>query len=150
MDLLPEELLHFIVKSLAYRPSPPESEFPEFQLKYPSLELKSLSLVNKKLRRICIPLLFAYLYINDSEEKLRVLADSSGPHLEFLRMLELGAAVYEAQDISALNDLLPQTKRLSVVKFGSWTALAECLSTIHKSNPSITILVGRANDLIDG
>ncbi len=59
--MLPEELVHAIVESLAYNPTPTELYLPEPRYKHTSSELCSLSLVNRRFRRICLPFLFSFV-----------------------------------------------------------------------------------------
>ncbi|KAF5384595.1 hypothetical protein D9757_007441 [Collybiopsis confluens] len=74
---LPDELLHQVIAGIAHLPQPPEyplgikARFPDPAQQLPgfkrnSRQLRSLSLVNRRLRQICFPFLFEYLHINSS------------------------------------------------------------------------------------
>ena len=70
---LPEELLHYIVEYLAYKEHPPDCALPDHHFKRSTPELRSLLVVNRRLQRICMPFLYAYLYIHNADdvEKLK-------------------------------------------------------------------------------
>lgn len=72
--LLPEELVHDIFSYLAYHPElRKQCEPPELQFEPDSTDILSLSLVNRRLRRISLPFLFASLRIKGLKDvkKLR-------------------------------------------------------------------------------
>jgi hypothetical protein len=76
MKALPEELLYNIVEYLAYRPERLALHLrPEHRFKKFSSHLRALSLTDRRLRRICLPFLFAYVHIEnvDDAQKLKNL-----------------------------------------------------------------------------
>ncbi len=62
---LPEELLHSITEYLAYSPVLKEPKLSEVLYTRPTREIHSLSLVNHRLRRICLPFLLSYVHVNE-------------------------------------------------------------------------------------
>lgn len=72
--LLPEELVHSIFSYLAYRLEPRmHCEPPELQYEPDSTDILSLSLVNRQLRRISLPFLFASLRIRGLKDVKKLM-----------------------------------------------------------------------------
>ncbi|KAJ4476040.1 hypothetical protein C8J55DRAFT_122585 [Lentinula edodes] len=79
--ILPNELLHHIVTFVAYIPGPPSCRHLEPFYQFTSAELSSLSLVNKCLRRICVPFLFAHLQLKSDQDVKKLLEHCSAGSL---------------------------------------------------------------------
>ncbi|KIK65048.1 hypothetical protein GYMLUDRAFT_383004 [Collybiopsis luxurians FD-317 M1] len=109
--LLPDELLLFIIEHIAFILGLPNSNF-KSQFKHVSPELLALSVVNRRMRRICLPLLFANIHIRNVEdaEKLR---DHYSLCSTFTKTLKL--AIREEKGQNILCQVLPNLKRLSYV-----------------------------------
>lgn len=67
MSELPEELLQTLIEILAYNFDFIERHDPQFRWKCARTELVSLSVVNRRLRRLCLPFLFAYIEIQSKD-----------------------------------------------------------------------------------
>ncbi|KAF5390391.1 hypothetical protein D9757_005228 [Collybiopsis confluens] len=116
LTLLPEELLCKIIESFAYLPqSLLDDTPPDFEFKCVSSELRSLSMVDKRIRRVCLPFLFAYVRVRDAEQLEG--RDYSNPCiLDLIKHVHLLYAWSgNSQDLSLLRDTLPQLKHLSCI-----------------------------------
>lgn len=70
--LLPEELLHVVVGWIASDTLFIERQLPDLYWKYAAAKLLPLSVVNRQLRRICLPFLFAHVEIKDEKDVERL------------------------------------------------------------------------------
>ncbi|KAF5368126.1 hypothetical protein D9757_011570 [Collybiopsis confluens] len=132
---LPEELLHSIVESLAFQSVPPDSEFPEFELRHVSSELLSISLTTKQLRRICLPLLFGYTILRDPE-----LINIDRSMWKLTKMLSL-YGFSSSKDQSLLSELLPRLSALVWIDLrGIRSPSAEFLNALQKQKPMVKLL----------
>ncbi|KAF9067487.1 hypothetical protein BDP27DRAFT_1403780 [Rhodocollybia butyracea] len=65
--IFPEELWQAIVEHLVYDIRFFEQQFPQLRWNYPVAQLIPLSLVSRQLRRICLPVMFAYVETNTKD-----------------------------------------------------------------------------------
>ncbi|KIK52302.1 hypothetical protein GYMLUDRAFT_77894 [Collybiopsis luxurians FD-317 M1] len=150
---LPDELLQNIVEIGAYLPQPmdympPEfDDHPEIGSKRPSSELRSLSLVNRRIRQICLPLLFAYLRISrhSSAKKFyeeHCLVPSPCPKLT--RMLSLyGWCFRNRSDADMICRLLPFLEGVTSVRveLPEDEHLDAAILQSFQQHPTLTIVV---------
>ncbi|KIK64961.1 hypothetical protein GYMLUDRAFT_82961 [Collybiopsis luxurians FD-317 M1] len=115
---LPDEILGSICRELSYEhPFPAEWLSEQLRIECPSPALRSLSLVNRLLRQICLPLLFAYL---DPEDIVGFAEYCSANTvcLQFARMLTLRRSYPPGWD-KTVRSLLPSFKRVACVNLGT-------------------------------
>ncbi|KAE9385786.1 hypothetical protein BT96DRAFT_1026479 [Gymnopus androsaceus JB14] len=141
MMLLPEELVHDIFSYVACRSEPRiHCEPPELQFEHNSLGIRSLSLVNRRWRRISMPFLFSSLRINVliDVKKLRDQRSLFSKYTKtlILRMLSL----LDKEGMEILLHSLPHLKRLVRVDVGSELTIT-LLNALHEHSSVSTILV---------
>ncbi|KIK52300.1 hypothetical protein GYMLUDRAFT_251341 [Collybiopsis luxurians FD-317 M1] len=99
---------------------PAFQDHPEIGFERPSPELRSLSLVNRHIRRVCLPLLFAYLRIDGPLRAKKLYAGHCllpSPCPKLTRVLSLcGWYFHNPLDVDAVCLLLPFLERLSSVR----------------------------------
>ncbi|KAF5390445.1 hypothetical protein D9757_005290 [Collybiopsis confluens] len=147
MNSLPEELICKVIEPLAYHPSHGFDSVWHQQLKFRwvSDELRSLSLINQQIRRICLPLLFAYARVSVLK-KLEAHDYSSQSPLSLTKHLWLNFKEFEVSDsenFSLLRDALPQLGHLSWVDMtGVQAPSGALLDMIQKYSASTVIVAG--------
>ncbi|KAE9406386.1 hypothetical protein BT96DRAFT_251626 [Gymnopus androsaceus JB14] len=148
--LLPEELVHSIFSYLAYRLEPRmHCEPPELQYEPDSTDILSLSLVNRQLRRISLPFLFASLRIRGLKDVKKLM--DQGPLFSkytktlILRMLFL----LDEGRMEILCQSLPHLKRLACVDIRSELNFT-LLNALHEHPSVSTILVASTQKLPKG
>ncbi|KAJ3748195.1 hypothetical protein EV360DRAFT_76302 [Lentinula raphanica] len=137
---LPNEILETIIHDIAYIPNSNSSSW----FKFSTNELRVLSVVNWRLRHLCLPFLFANIKVTDAEKLEKDLAFLS----KFTRTMIISplTAVNETED-QLLARFLPQFKHLSHVQlrdesFGRTASLRKVLA-----QPAITsVLVEKLPD----
>ncbi|KAJ3711038.1 hypothetical protein EV361DRAFT_937018 [Lentinula raphanica] len=137
---LPNEILETIIHDIAYIPNSNSSSW----FKFSTNELRVLSVVNWRLRHLCLPFLFANIKVTDAEKLEKDLAFLS----KFTRTMIISplTAVNETED-QLLARFLPQFKHLSHVQlrdesFGRTASLRTVLA-----QPAITsVLVEKLPD----
>ncbi|KAJ3834731.1 hypothetical protein F5878DRAFT_343931 [Lentinula raphanica] len=111
---LPNELLHTITEYVAYAPNLPESWFTSFESlsKSASPNLLALSVVDWRLRRICLPFLFANITLKN-DEHAKQLENNLALCSRFTDTLVIGRlpALTEIGE-TIISRLLPQMERL--------------------------------------
>ncbi|KAJ3825861.1 hypothetical protein F5880DRAFT_1549246 [Lentinula raphanica] len=138
---LPIELYHCILEYIAYiikTLEEPDFGHRNFQLKCPSPELFALSAVNRQIRRVCLPFLFANIHIKHDED-----AKNLEKHLalcaKFTKTLALGKASGDFTEVGQqiISRLLPQLERLLDVRLGDCLNRSDLLRTMLAC-PTIT------------
>ncbi|KAJ3966367.1 hypothetical protein EV361DRAFT_575082 [Lentinula raphanica] len=96
---LPNEILPFIVGYIAHSPMLPRR--PEFtsQLKTASPELLALSVVNRRLRQVCLPFLFANIKITRDED-----VEAMETRLSWFSKYTKGLAIDDAGNVDSAED----------------------------------------------
>ncbi|KIK64947.1 hypothetical protein GYMLUDRAFT_258496 [Collybiopsis luxurians FD-317 M1] len=138
--LLPDELLLSIVEYLAFLPKLPDSG--SFQFKRVSPELLSLSVVNRRLRRICLPFLFATIHIKKAEDvkKLKNYCSTSSLFLELIRVLDLTRFYSRTEErLNIICQALPQLRRLSHVYLVSFEPSTTLFKAIVEHPSVLTV-----------
>ncbi|KAF5390379.1 hypothetical protein D9757_005302 [Collybiopsis confluens] len=121
---VPEELLRQIIESLAYLPAYSQDLPSDFQVKRVTSQLRSLSLVDKQMRRICLPFLFASLIFSSD------------------------CRFSDFENFSVIRELLSKFKYLSCVDLTSVGTLSgELLNTIYNYGSMATVLVAQFSSL---
>ncbi|KAE9385883.1 hypothetical protein BT96DRAFT_928591 [Gymnopus androsaceus JB14] len=115
LPMLPEELLHSIVEYLAYKPRLPDERS---KFKRASPELLSLSVVDQRLRRTCLPFLFANIYIRTETDAEKFLDYCSVSLLcpTFTKVLKLHKFFRRREEgLEIMRTILPSLKRLLAI-----------------------------------
>ncbi|KAJ3798372.1 hypothetical protein GGU11DRAFT_808331 [Lentinula aff. detonsa] len=142
---LPNELLHSIIGYLAYVPKLPDSRS-KSQFKCASPELLALSVTNWRLRRICLPFLFANIKIRHIKDARR-LEDSSLVLFEkFTKLLAIAHFSRSEEDDRILYPILPCMKRLEWVELRFCSARGDFLKAILALPSVSTVLVEQLPD----
>ncbi|KAE9411068.1 hypothetical protein BT96DRAFT_247410 [Gymnopus androsaceus JB14] len=116
--MLPEELLHHIAEFLAYDNSCDgiERELPEIHYKHATQEIRSLSLASRRLRRISLPFLFAFVRIK-LVTGMRNFRDQCLANPDFagsVRTLQV-SRIHNLEGSDILRQLLPRLRNLAWV-----------------------------------
>ncbi|KAJ3830247.1 hypothetical protein F5880DRAFT_1516208 [Lentinula raphanica] len=108
-ESLPNEILHTIINYAAYDSL---SRDASYLFKYATLELRVLSVVNWRLRHLCLPFLFANIKITDTKD-----AEKLEKYLALLSKFTLVMMIYGQTSVSEtiLSRNIPQFERLSCV-----------------------------------
>ncbi|KAE9406388.1 hypothetical protein BT96DRAFT_1014896 [Gymnopus androsaceus JB14] len=148
--LLPEELVHDIFSYLAYHPElRKQCEPPELQFEPDSTDILSLSLVNRRLRRISLPFLFASLRIKGLKD-VKKLRDHGPLFSKYTKMLILRMLfLLDKEGAEILRQSIPHLKRLSCIDVRSELSIA-LLSALHEHPSVSTILVASMRKLPKG
>ncbi|KAJ3711644.1 hypothetical protein DFJ43DRAFT_1142607 [Lentinula guzmanii] len=143
---LPNELLHSIIEYLAYIPKLPDSPS-KSQFKCASPELLALSITNWRLRRICLPFLFANIKIRHIKDARR-LEDSSLVLFEkFTKLLAISHFFSRSEEGDRiLCPILPCMKRLEWVEVRFCSARSVLLEAILAQPSVLTVLVEQLPD----
>ncbi|KAJ3793432.1 hypothetical protein GGU11DRAFT_811941 [Lentinula aff. detonsa] len=140
MPGLPNELLHSIFKYLVYAPK--LADLPsKSRMKYVSFELLALSVTNWRLRRICLPFLFANIRIRHIRDA-RNLKDSSLVLIQrFTRLLVISHFSSRSEEgDQILCSILPYMKRLEWVELRCCSSRSVLLKAIL-ANPTVSTLL---------
>ncbi|KAJ3772904.1 hypothetical protein FB446DRAFT_735020 [Lentinula raphanica] len=120
--LLPNELLHSIVEYIAYTPIMPmlplePDSFSNSPSHYcPSRELLALSVLDWRLRRVCLPFLFKKIKVRDGEDAEK-MKDYLVLFARFTRTLAIGPFdALTLQGDEAISRILPQLEHLAYVE----------------------------------
>ncbi|KAJ3986429.1 hypothetical protein F5890DRAFT_995881 [Lentinula detonsa] len=150
--MLPDELLHSTVEYLAYTPDSPECKLLEFRFKSASPELLSLSQVNQRLRRICLPFLFAYARVRDVTDvvKLGELCDAGSLAPGLIRILLLSSFYPEEEGHKILRQVLPYLRRLSCIHLSMFQPSIALFATVLEQSTASTVLINTLDDLPNG
>ncbi|KAJ3864335.1 hypothetical protein EV359DRAFT_81504 [Lentinula novae-zelandiae] len=128
---LPEELLHIVAGYIAYSLTFIERELPEFHYKYATEEIRSLSLVCRRMRRICLPFLLAFVRI-EFDSGITCFRDQclANPRFaESIKALHISSIHLKGSDI--LRQLLPRLPRLSWIHFESFQSDVSLFIALH-------------------
>ncbi|KAJ3809194.1 hypothetical protein EV368DRAFT_69916 [Lentinula lateritia] len=141
--LLPEELLELMIQDLAYAPAYPFNSLSSARCKRVSSELITLSVVNRQLRRISLPLLFAFVtlkHLEDVEEFLRMclVNPTLGSTIRVIKLDEMHFSNYSGHN--ELSRLLPHLPRLTCVDLQGSTSSVTLLNTVNQ-HPSISTMI---------
>ncbi|KAJ4490939.1 hypothetical protein J3R30DRAFT_3427254 [Lentinula aciculospora] len=140
--MLPEEILHVIVKYIISNPVILESELFELHWKHSRTRLLPLSLVNHQFRRICMPFLFAYVEIRGAYGDLKKLRDwcaSSKPFALSIRSIDYYC--YSLEHIDILHHLLHFLTNLSQIILNDGGYLDVPLLNIISQHPVQSVVV---------
>ncbi|KAF9067285.1 hypothetical protein BDP27DRAFT_1328984, partial [Rhodocollybia butyracea] len=137
------ELLHPIVEYIAYKPRLPYERFRRV-----SSELRSLSVVDHRLRRICLPFLFANICIRTKTdaERLQDFCSISPLCSNFTKVLKLGRSSFRRPETAEamMKSLLPSLTRLSTVDLEEFdNSNINFLKAILEHSSVSSVLVGR-------
>ncbi|KAJ3711382.1 hypothetical protein C8R42DRAFT_360367 [Lentinula raphanica] len=157
---LPNELLHSIIEYIAYISIPPEME-PSFPLKFltkrTSPELLVLSVSDWRLRRVCLPFLFANIRIRNDEDAQKLSEEGEGQQYlplfsTFTTRLVIGGSDEQEATLTETGDdiisqILPQLKQLLHVEVQDVHSRTDLLRSIL-AHPTITsVLVHELPDI---
>ncbi|KAJ3817623.1 hypothetical protein EV361DRAFT_1037048 [Lentinula raphanica] len=140
---LPNELLHSIVEYLAYVPPLP-GPHPEPLHRHVSPELVALSTVNRRIRQICLPFLFAYIQIRmfkDVENLRDIQVDVLQRFTKNLSIFYIYSRPEEGDQI--LSQTMPYLKHLTYVQITSCHARIPLLKALLGHPTIMTILVDK-------
>ncbi|KAJ3790385.1 hypothetical protein GGU10DRAFT_430987 [Lentinula aff. detonsa] len=142
---LPNELLHSIIGYLAYVPKLPDSRS-KSQFKCASAELLALSVTNWRLRRICLPFLFANIKIRHIKDARRLKDSSLVLFKKFTKLLAIAHFARSEEDDQILYPILPCMKRLEWVELRFCSARGDFLKAILALPSVSTVLVEQLPD----
>ncbi|KAE9387617.1 hypothetical protein BT96DRAFT_1025806 [Gymnopus androsaceus JB14] len=137
--LLPEELVHDIFSYLAYHSKPRmQCELPELQFECNTTDILSLSLVNRRLRRIGLPFLFASLRIKGLTD-VKKLKDQGPLFFKYTKMLILRMlSLLDEEGMEILLQSIPHLKRLTCVDARCTMSIA-LLNALHE-HPNVSTI----------
>ncbi|KAF8828680.1 hypothetical protein HHX47_DHR3000348 [Lentinula edodes] len=140
--LLPEELLEMMIEDLAYTPIYPFNSLSSARCKRVSSELITLSVVNRQLRRISLPFLFAYVTLKHLEDVEGFLQKCLvNPILgRTIRVIKLHAYFPNKDVHDDLCRLLPHLTRLASVDLQGSTSSVLLLNAVNQ-HPSISTMI---------
>ncbi|KAJ3798871.1 hypothetical protein GGU11DRAFT_779417 [Lentinula aff. detonsa] len=149
---LPNELLHFIIEYLAYIPKLPDSPS-RSQFKCASPELLALSVANWRLRRICLPFLFANIEIKHIKDAQKLKDSSLVLFRKFTKLLAISHFFSRSEEGDQTDEgnqilcpILPYMERLACVELqccSTWSVLLKAIL----AHPTVsTILVKQLPD----
>ncbi|KAJ3864729.1 hypothetical protein EV359DRAFT_63772 [Lentinula novae-zelandiae] len=140
--LLPEELLEMIIEDLAYTPIYPFNSLSSARCKRVSSELITLSVVNRQLRRISLPFLFAIVTLKHLEDVEGFLQKCLvNPILgRTIRVIKLHAYFPNKDVHDDLCRLLPHLTRSACVDLQGSTSSVLLLSAVNQ-HPSISTMI---------
>ncbi|KAJ3772881.1 hypothetical protein FB446DRAFT_845216 [Lentinula raphanica] len=138
---LPNELLHSIIEYIAYVPIVPgHSSFSKSWFRCASPELLVLSVVDRRLRRACLPFLFANIKVKTGWDAMN-LKNHLALFSRFTKVLDIGIfpALPETGDQN-ISQILPQLKHLLYVELDDCRARTDLLRTII-AHPTVTSIL---------
>ncbi|KAH7876649.1 uncharacterized protein C8R40DRAFT_1169177 [Lentinula edodes] len=142
LSRLPEELLEMMIQDLAYAPVYPFNSLSSVRCKRVSSELITLSVVNRQLRRISLPFLFAFVtlkHLGDVEGFLQTCLVN--PTLgSTIRAVKLHAYFPNKDVHDDSCRLLPHLTRLTCVDLQGSTSSVLLLSAVNQ-HPSISTMI---------
>ncbi|KAJ3725074.1 hypothetical protein DFJ43DRAFT_1157636 [Lentinula guzmanii] len=150
--MLPDELLHSTVEYIAYTPEPPDCDFLGFHFKSVSPALLSLSQVNRRMRRICVPFLFSYLRVVNVAEamKLMDLCRTGSIIPSLIRVLLLSASYYaQKEGHKILRQVLPCLHHLSCIHLRIPRPSIDLFTTVLEQ-PTVSTVLMRSLDNLPG
>ncbi|KAJ3758267.1 hypothetical protein EV360DRAFT_83233 [Lentinula raphanica] len=143
---LPNELLHYIIEYIAYTPPvPPGHASSKSLFKRASRELLELSVVDWRLRRACLPFLFAnikVLFNRDATNFKNYIALFS----RFTKVLVIGSHSISGAGDQIMSQMIPQLAHLFFVELCDSRLRTDLLKTMLAHPTVASILV---NDLPD-
>ncbi|KAE9405773.1 hypothetical protein BT96DRAFT_317221 [Gymnopus androsaceus JB14] len=91
----PEELLQALAEHIAFNIPFIERQIPTLRWKFQKSELIPLSMVNRQLRQICLPFLFAYVKVfgNEHAGKLTACCTANEAFAASIRSIQFGSFV---------------------------------------------------------
>ncbi|KIK69315.1 hypothetical protein GYMLUDRAFT_67968 [Collybiopsis luxurians FD-317 M1] len=147
--MLPEELLLLIVEHLAvHKPDFVEHELPEFHYRHTTEEIRSLSLVSHRMRRICMPFLFAYVLV-DKLSGMRSFRDQCLANPGFAYSIKTLSFdhIHETEGSDILRRLLPRLKRLAWVHLHYIETDAALFTALSNQDNIRTVVIEELSDL---
>ncbi|KAF9048168.1 hypothetical protein BDP27DRAFT_690901 [Rhodocollybia butyracea] len=145
LTTLPEELLYPIVEYIAYKPRLPHERS---KFRRVSFELRSLSVVDHQLRRICLPFLLANICIRTKigAERLQDFCSMSSLCPNFTKVLKLGRRSFRHGEMTEVTrKTLPSLKRLSTIDLEEFDAINVTFLKAILEHPIVSsVLVKRA------
>ncbi|KAJ3995922.1 hypothetical protein F5050DRAFT_1808213 [Lentinula boryana] len=143
---LPNELLHSIIEYLAYIPKLPDSSS-RSQFKCASPELLALSVTNWRLRRICVPFLFANIKLKHIEDARKLKDSCPVVFQKFTKLLAIPHFFSRSEEGNQiLCPILPYMKRLACVELQCCSSRSVLLKAILAHPTVSTILVEQLPD----
>ncbi|KAJ3899949.1 hypothetical protein F5879DRAFT_460331 [Lentinula edodes] len=143
LTVLPEELLHLATQSLAYNPAYPSDSPSGAHFKNSSPELIALSAVNRQLRRISLPFLFAFFRL----KRLEVLGEliqkclSDPTFGRIIKTIKLDNVYFPMETgHEELCMLLPHLTRLACIDLQGYTSSVALLNAVNK-HPSVSAMI---------
>ncbi|KAF9048170.1 hypothetical protein BDP27DRAFT_1516937 [Rhodocollybia butyracea] len=142
LTTLPEELLHPIVKYIAYKPHLPHERS---KFRRVSGELRSLSVVDHRLRRICLPFLFANICIGT-----KIGAERLQNSCSYNRVLKLDRRAFRyGEMLKMIWQTLPSLKHLLTVDLEEFDVINITFLKAILDHPSVSsVLVRTPNDYL--
>ncbi|KAJ3831266.1 hypothetical protein F5878DRAFT_667742 [Lentinula raphanica] len=138
---LPNELLHTIVEFLAYTPPLPGPQSEGLHRRV-SPELVALSVLNRRTRRICSPLLFAYIQIKKRRDAAHLKDRPTNVLQQFTRTLSIDYIYHRPEEgEQLLCQIVPQLKRLTHVQLCGCNARTTLLAAALAHPTVIAVLV---------
>ncbi|KAJ3851153.1 hypothetical protein EV368DRAFT_83808 [Lentinula lateritia] len=144
LSKLPEELLYLATRSLAYNPAYPSDSPSGAHFKNPSPELIALSAVNRQLRRISLPFLFACFSLRGLEvlEKLLQKCLSDPTFGRLIKTIKLDTVYFPKKaGHEELCRLLPHLTRLACIDLQGYTSSVTLLNAVNKHSSVSAMIV---------
>ncbi|KAJ3745661.1 hypothetical protein DFH05DRAFT_1610799 [Lentinula detonsa] len=143
---LPNELLNSIIEYLAYIPKLPDSPC-KSQFKCASPELLALSITNWRLRRICLPFLFANIKIRHIKDARNLKDSSLVLFQKFTKLLAISHFFSRSEEgDQILCPILPHMQRLEWVELRFCSTRSVLLKSILAHPTVSTVLVEQLPD----
>ncbi|KAJ3730823.1 hypothetical protein C8R42DRAFT_17713 [Lentinula raphanica] len=137
---LPDELLHSIVEYIAYTLPLPESQHKSLHRRV-SPELVAVSVLNHRTRRICSPLLFAYIQIKNPQEAAHLKDRPTNVLRQYTKTLSIVYTYHRPEEgEEILCQTLPKLTRLTHVELRSCNARAT-LFDAALAHPTVTTVL---------
>ncbi|KIK65014.1 hypothetical protein GYMLUDRAFT_382007 [Collybiopsis luxurians FD-317 M1] len=151
---LPDELLLAIIERIAFIPESPKLSYQDFMqnvysaspFRRTSPELRGLSVINTRMRRICLPFLFAHICVRGVEDIER-LRDHCSLCSMFTKTLKLKNPELPEMGQDNLCQILPNLKQLSYVDSTRWNPSITLLRSLLEHPAISTVLLKGCNSL---
>ncbi|KAJ3768293.1 hypothetical protein FB446DRAFT_792416 [Lentinula raphanica] len=150
---LPNELLHSIIEYIAYTPIQPHSMrgLPSKTLfKCASTELLTLSVTDWRLRRVCLPFLFAHIKIRHKADTKKLNNEGEGKEFlalftRFTKVLVISGSATQKHSRTERDDtivqILPRLKRLFQIEVQGVHCRTDLLRTILAHPTATSVLL---------
>ncbi|KIK64945.1 hypothetical protein GYMLUDRAFT_240292 [Collybiopsis luxurians FD-317 M1] len=141
---LPNELLDFVCQNLCNEHPLPEFLSAQLKIRCTSSGINTLSLVNRQLRKTCLPFLFAHLRIRgiDDAQKFKKFCSENTVCFQFVRMLTLrNVDLQNAKVVDKIVcSLLPRFKSLACINLRQLDQYMNLLRLIPEHRTDLTVL----------